>query len=309
VNHTAATILCFAVAAAVDRSGFAQQPLRVGVDLVHFAVVVTDRQGTPITGLTAADFEVLERGKPQQVRFFAAGDTAVSPPLHLGFLLDASGSMESDIREVRSAAIKFLNQNDHAVDVTLVDFDTEVRVARYGADDYPRLIERIRMRKPGGYTAFYDALGVYLRSASAQEGHKILVAYTDGGDTRSTTNVGEVVDLLKISDVTMYALGYLRGHSSSGRNSAQMELQRFSAMTGGQAFFPSGPKELDALYEKIRKEIEARYMLGYTSSDERTDGSWRPVEIKMKRADLKGAKLRTRPGYYARLVPGSGAPR
>jgi Ca-activated chloride channel homolog len=286
-----------------------QQPIRVGIDLVHFAVVVTDRQGAPITGLTADDFEVLERGKPQRLKFFSATDTAIAPPLHLGFLLDASGSMEKDIRDVRTAAIKFLNQNEHAVDVTLVDFDTEVRLARYAADDFPTLIERIRMRKPGGYTAFYDALGVYLHRASDQDGQKILVVYTDGGDTRSTISASEVSELLKISDVTMYALGYLQGHTSSSRMNAQMELQRFSAMTGGQAFFPTGPKDLDGMYEKIQKEIAARYVLGYTSSDEKSDGTWRPVEIKLKRSDLKGAKLRTRPGYFARLVPGSAASR
>jgi VWFA-related protein len=277
----------------------AEQPLRIGVELVNFGVVVTDRRGVPITGLTAEDFEVTERGKPQAIQFFSAGDPAIAPPLHLGFLLDASGSMEKDLRDVRTAAIKFLSQNEHAVDTTLVDFDTEVRVTRFGANDYPRLIEAIRMRKAAGMTALYDALAVYLRGASVQDGQKILVAYTDGGDTRSSINAGDVVNLLKASDVTLYALGYLEHQSSSGRNAAQMELQRFSAMTGGQAFFPSSLKELDAMYDKIIREMSARYILGYTSSDTRADGAWRPVEIKLKRADLKGVKIRTRPGYFA----------
>ena len=282
----------------------AQQPIRVDVELVHFGVTVTDRRGAPIAGLTADDFEVLERGKPQRVKFFTAGDAAISPPLHLGFLLDTSGSMERDISDVRTAAIKFLNKADYAVDVTLVDFDTEVRVARYSGDSYPRLIERIRMRKPGGYTALYDALAVYLRAASTQDGQKILVAYTDGGDTRSTSNRGDIIDLLKSSDITMYSLGYLEHQSSSVRNQSQMELERFSGMTGGRAFFPTGLKQLDELYDKILDEISARYTLGYTSTDDRADGTWRPVEIRLKRPDIKGAKLRTRPGYYARLSPG-----
>jgi Ca-activated chloride channel family protein len=282
-----------------------QRPIRVGIDLVHFGIVVTDRRGAPISGLTVDDFEVLERGKPQQVKFFAAGDAEPTLPLHLGFLLDASGSMEQDIRDVRTAAIKFLNQTEQAVDVTLVDFDTEVRVARYAADDFPTLIERIRMRKPGGYTAFYDALGIYLHRASSQTGQKILVVYTDGGDTRSTINAKDVTDLLKASDVTLYSLGYLQHQSSSVRASSQMELQRFAEMTGGQAFFPTSTKELDGLYEKILKEIAGRYTLGYTSSDERADGTWRPVEIKLKRQDLKGTKIRTRPGYYAAGTPGA----
>ena len=275
------------------------QTFRVGVDLVHFAVTVTDKQGQPITGLTEADFEVVERGRPQRIKFFAAGDAALAPPLRLGFLLDTSGSMNADMKDVRTAAIKFLNQNEHARDVTLVDFDTEVRVARYDADDYPRLIERIRGRKPDGYTALYDALGVYLDGASSLEGQKVLVAYTDGGDTRSAINAGEVADLLKASDVTMYMIGYLENQTSTVRNASRMEMMRFAALTGGQAFFPSSVKELDAMYEKIQREIAARYTIGYTSSDERADGAWRPVEVRLKRPELKSAKLRTRSGYFA----------
>jgi Ca-activated chloride channel homolog len=295
----AACLVCFAGIVCATWIIDAQRPIRVGVDLVHFGVSVIDKQGAPIDGLKVEDFEVLERGKPQHVKFFTAGEGDTSLPLHLGFLLDVSGSMEQDIRDVRTAAIKFLNQTEYAVDVTLVDFDTEIRVTRYASDDFPQLIERIRMRKAGGFTAFYDALAVYLRLASTQDGQKVLVVYTDGGDTRSSIHTGEVSDLLKVSDVTMYALGYLEHAASSSRSSAQMELSRFSAMTGGQAFFPSSVKELDSLYEKIRKEISARYTLGYTSSDERADGAWRPVEIKLRRPDLKGARIRTRPGYFA----------
>ena len=86
-----------------------QQTFRTTVDLVHFGVVVTDKQGSPITGLTADDFEIKEAGKPQTIKFFNAGDPDNAPPLHVGFLLDTSGSMEEDLKDVRTAAIKFLN--------------------------------------------------------------------------------------------------------------------------------------------------------------------------------------------------------
>jgi Ca-activated chloride channel homolog len=285
----------------------AQQPIRSGVDLVHFAVVVTDRQGTPITGLTLDDFEVREQGQVQQISFFAAGEPAMDLPLHLAFLLDASGSMDADMADVRTAAIKFLQHNDRVADVTLVDFDTEVRVARFHVDSFPRLIERIRMRKPGGYTAFYDAVAVYLRGAASQTGQKVMVVYTDGADNRSATRPAELVEMLKGSDVTMYALGYLQRQSSNVQRTAQLELQRFAAMTGGQAFFPTNLNQLDAIYDRIHDEIASRYTLGYTSKDPRTDGSWRPVEIRLTRDDLRGARVRTRPGYFAaaRPVPGS----
>jgi hypothetical protein len=53
------------------------------------------------------------------------------------------------------------------------------------------------------------------------------------------------------------------------------------------------------MYEEIQAEISARYNLGYSSTDEKADGAWRPVEIRLKRPDLRGAKVRTRSGYFA----------
>jgi VWFA-related protein len=282
-----------------------QQPIRSGIDLVHFSVVVTDKEGQPVQGLKAEDFELRERGKAQRISYFAAGDTAISPPLHLGLLLDNSGSMDPESRDVRTAVIKFLNQNAHAVDVTLVDFDTEVRMSRYGPNDYPRLIERIRGRRPDGWTAFYDALSAYLTGTFEQDGQKVLLVYTDGGDTRSSMRASEVMDMLKSCDVTVYVIGYLEHQSSTARNNAMMELQRFAAVTGGQALFPTSLKDVEKMYEKIQRELSARYTLGFTSTDEKADGTWRDVDIKLTRPDIKSAKIRTRSGYYAAFREGS----
>lgn len=291
-------VLSLSLLLAVAAAG-AQQTFRSAIDLVHFGVVVTDKQGSPITGLTADDFEIKESGKPQAIKFFAAGDPAAAPPLHVGFLLDASGSMEEDLKDVRTAAIKFLNAMDRAEDITLVDFDTEVRMARYSGSQYARLIERIRERKADGMTALYDAIGVYLSSTADQDGQKVLIMYTDGGDTRSALMMSEVLDLLRASDVTVYVVGYMEHQSSSGRMTQRAELTRFAAMTGGLALFPTSIKEVEKMYEKIEREISSRYNIGYTSTDERTDGTWRSVEIRLKRTDLKGVKLRTRDGYFA----------
>jgi len=206
--------------------------------------------------------------------------------------------MERDLRDARSAAVKFVNTLDQAADVTLVDFDTEVRVARFSPQDYPRLVERIRGRKPDGWTALYDAIGVYLNGAQQQEGQKVLVLYTDGGDTRSSLTFADMLDLCKASDVTVYAVGYME-HQGSGRMQQRAELERVSSLTGGQAYFPGVAKDLDGVFEKIREELAGRYALGYLSTDPRTDGAWRAVDIKLLRKDLKGVRLRTRSGYFA----------
>jgi Ca-activated chloride channel family protein len=277
----------------------AQQTFRSAVDLVHFGVSVVDKQGRPVIGLTKDDFEVYENGKKQAVQYFAVGDPDAAPPLHLGLLLDTSGSMADDLGDARSAAIKFVNTLHYAADVTLVDFDTEIRVARFQADAYERLVERIRMRKADGWTALYDAMGVYLNGAQDQDGQKVLVLYTDGGDTRSSISFHEALDLLKASDVTVYAVGYLEHQTSSGRTQQRMELDRFATLTGGQAYFPFAGKDLEATFDRIQQEIAARYSLGYVSTDNRQDGAWRPVEIRLRRSDMKGVRLRTRSGYFA----------
>jgi Ca-activated chloride channel family protein len=306
----AALGLSAACALAMLQTAAAQQRFKASIDLVQFSVVLTDKQGTPITGLKPEDFEIVEEGKPQTITYFTQGDPEDGDnlgevsPLHLGLTLDTSGSMERDIQDVRTAVIKFLNANNTAKDFTLVDFDTEIRVARYGFDEMERLIERIRRRKPDGWTALFDAVGVYLNGVGPLDGQKIMLLYTDGGDTRSELTFSDLLDLLKSSDVTLYAIGYLENQGSS-RIQSQNQLQRMAAITGGQAFFPASVKELDKLYDKIQREIAARYSLGYVSSDVRKDGAWRKVEVKLNRPDLKGAKLRTRTGYFAPYQPGS----
>jgi Ca-activated chloride channel family protein len=274
---------------------------RAGVDLVNVGVTVTDKKGRLVTGLRAEDFEVFEDGEKQTVRYFAAGDGGdrTGPELHLGLLLDVSESMAGDIRFTRTAAIKFLNTLVDAVDVTVVDFDTEVRAARYSQNEFARLIERIRQQKTTGMTALYDAIGVYLDGASSQTGRKIMLLYTDGGDTRSSLRMSELVDLLKASDVTVYAIGALEHQSSSAKERARSTLRMISETTGGQAFFPGSVKDLDQMYEKVLAEIRAQYTIGYLSTNEESDGAWRKIEIKLASKDARDLRLRSRKGYFA----------
>jgi VWFA-related protein len=291
-----AAVLCVALAVPAQ----AQTPtFKTTIDVVNFGVAVLDKQGGAIETLAQQDFEVLEDGKKQDIRYFSKGSDAALPmPLHIGLLFDVSGSMAEDLDLARGAAIKFLKRFPQAEDMTVVDFDTEVRLARYTQSDFPRLVERVRNRKADGWTALYDALGMYLDGAHQQEGQKVLVLYTDGGDTRSTMTFADTLTSLKVSDVTVYTIGFLQ-HQGSGRGDQQMKLQQIADTTGGQAFFPMSMKEIDKVYDKIVRELESRYMLGYVSTNPQTDGAWRPVEIKVTRPDLKGLKLRTRKGYFA----------
>ena len=286
----------------------AQEPLFTsGIDLVHLGVTVLGRDDKPVTELTEADFEVYEDGEPQEIRYFSRGlaTDAETMPMHLGVLLDGSGSMEEqDGIFAKTAAIKFLSTLTYAEDMTLVDFDTEVRVGRYGQADFPRLVERIRGRRPAGWTALYDALGVYLDGAFDQDGRKVLLLYTDGSDTRSRLPFNEAIDLLRASDVTMYAIGFQKYIPSGQRHLQRMRLEQLVATTGGRCYFPTDAEELDDIYEQITDELEARYSIGYVSSNPRTDGRWRKLEIKLKVSDRDFGRvtIRNREGYFAPYI-------
>jgi len=272
----------------------AQPTFQGGIDLATFGVTVLDRRNELVTDLAREEFEVLEDGRPQRVDLFARGDGERSPDMHVGLMLDASGSMAMDLKLARSAAIRFLNLLPEALDVTLVDFDTQVRITKYPQRDFPRLIERIRQRKPDGWTALYDALGTYLDGADQQEGRTVMVMYTDGGDTRSALRFDETLTLLKASRVTVYAIGLVE-HTGSARFDLQRKLQQLVEPTGGQAFFPATMKDVESAYDKVLAEIKGQYHLGYLSTKPATDGAWRRVEIKVKRP---GLKVRTRKGYF-----------
>ncbi|MGE3885339.1 MAG: VWA domain-containing protein [Vicinamibacterales bacterium] len=277
-----------------------QVVFRAGIDLVTFGVTVTDRRGNLVTDLGLDDFEIVEDGRRQEVRYFSpGGGEETLSRLHPGLMLDTSASMERDLSLARSAAIKFLNLLPQSEDITLVDFDTEVRVTRYPQRDFPRVVERIRNRKPEGWTALYDALGVYLDGASSQSGRPVLVMYTDGADSRSSLSYGETLELLRASHTTVYAVGLVE-HSGSLRMESRLRLQQMAETTGGQAFFPSRLEDLDATYRKVLDEIRAQYQLGYASTNAATDGQWRRVEVKVKRP---GVKVRTRKGYFAAYKP------
>jgi Ca-activated chloride channel family protein len=304
---SACALICFVsfvsfVVAAQQRGFAAQQPttFRTGVDLVNIGATVTDNKGNLVTGLVAEDFVVTEDGRPQTVRYFAGGDRSgpPAPEMHLGILLDVSESMGDDLGFTKTAAIKFLNTLTDAVDITVVDFDTHVRVSRYGQGDFARLIERIREQKARGNTALYDAVGMYVDGAHAQQGRKIMLLYTDG-DTRSAMRLGEMLDLLKASDVTVYVIGVLEHQTQSGKGTQRQVLQQIAEATGGQAFFPLSVKNLDSVYDKVLAEIRAQYTLGYVSTNDQADGKWRKVELKVNRKDGRDYRVRARQGYYA----------
>ena len=208
---------------------------------------------------------MFEDGKRQTIPVFTpTGEGEGAGPTHLGLMLDTSGSMEQDINLARSAAIKFLNLLPEAEDITLVDFDTEVRVTRYPQRDFARLVERIRMRKVDGWTALYDALGVYLDGADGTSGRSILVMYTDGARLALDDHVrrrDESPEGLADRRCTPWGWSSIRVRIAT---SCGCGSSRWSKRPAARRSFPRPLKDLDSSYEKVFERDQSAVLTSAT---------------------------------------------
>ena len=278
------------------------------VDMVSVAVAVTDDEGSFITDLEVSDFTVLEDGVRQEIRLFAAGlkeswiglppevKDEVSGRQVVGLMIDASGSMEADMRLVREAALKFLTNLPKTENLFVMDFDENIRLSRYSTDDQRLLSDRIYDVQAEGWTALYDAVGTFLERLYALDGKKTLVVFSDGVDSRSTLSMGEVLDMVKLSDATIHTIHF---GASQSRNSRTFENGRFlrqlSSETGGSYAFGDNLQQLDELYDKLLEELFSQYTLGYVSTNSKQNGKYRKIRVEVDREDVK---VRARRGYF-----------
>jgi hypothetical protein len=158
------------------------------------------------------------------------------PPLHLGFLLDLSGSMENEIRT--PAPPRSSSLAPWRTRWTSRSWTSTRRSARaLQPDDFPRLIERIRMRSPKGWTAFYDALATYLHGTAGRPGRRSLVVYTDGARHAQHVEPGTrcwTCSRRRTSPCT--PSGISKGTARRSALDQRQLLSRFADTTGGQAF-------------------------------------------------------------------------
>ncbi|HEX9726026.1 MAG TPA: VWA domain-containing protein, partial [Vicinamibacteria bacterium] len=162
--------------------------------------------------------------------------------------------------------------------------------------------EAIRSTKAQGATSLYEALYISLRSFSRQrDGDERLavVVLSDGNDTRSLVTFDDVRDLARKTDVLVYTIS-LRGQEDDLRKQkyadAKYELEKLSVETGGSSFAPAGIDDLAGVYERIAAELKSQYNIGYVSTNAKTDGSWRRLQVM---CDQEGTEVRSRVGYYA----------
>jgi Ca-activated chloride channel family protein len=274
----------------------------VGLELVNVTVTVRDDDGNIVSDLRAEDFVVTEDGREQALQLFAPASDPTEREeltLSLGMLFDTSESMRENLRFSQASAVRFLDGIPRARDLILIFFDRDIQISRYSSENQQGIFERILDTESQSYTALYDSVAVYLSRVVGTPGRKVLVIFSDGDDTISSVPPGEVIRLVRSTNVTIYPVAFTgdRRVGSKSAIRARAFLGALAKSSGGQVFRPSAYRELAEIYNRILDELGGQYVLGYVSDNPERDGEYRKLKVEV--GGRSGLKLRHRPGYNA----------
>ena len=273
--------------------------MRVDVNLVQVPMTVTDPLNRLVTGLEKQNFTVSDNNVPQTIKFFSSQDA----PITIGVVFDLSGSMASKFVRARKALTEFLRTSNPLDEFFVVGFNDRPSVIVDYTSDVDDVEARMVMLKPENRTALIDAvyLGIdHLRQARYDR--KALLILSDGGDNRSRYTENELQRVVRESGVQIYAIGIFDNYAPSTEEQLGPQLlKEICEMTGGRLFnVGSDTSDLQDIASRISAELRNEYVLGYTPSVVKRDGSWRKLKVRLTPPPgLPILTVHFREGYYA----------
>jgi VWFA-related protein len=296
--------------------------VKVNVNVVGLFFNVKDKHGALMPNLTKSDFDVLEDGKPQTIKYFAAESNL---PLTLGILIDSSGSQLRVLdmeKEVGGAFLRqILTDKDEAY---VIDFNIDASLIQDYTRDVHRLqaaLNKVKINTgfttgpipgagggpvptaPGSQrgTVLYDAVYLSAHDMLAKEvGRKAMILLTDGEDEGSQLKIQDAIEAAQRADAIVYVLlcadrGFY-GSFGMGGYTGEGEMRKLTEATGGRVINVGNKfDKLKEAFDQIAAELRSQYNLGYTSTNTVLDGSYRKLEVKSK----QNYKVQCRAGYYA----------
>jgi len=286
-----------------------EKPEVINVRRVRLPITVLDKRGQFVSGLAQTDFQILEDKVPQQIDSFTSEESN-NLPLYVAVLMDTSPSTAGKLKFEQESAMNFIQTvvRPRKDRVLFATFDDRVTL-RQDFTDRLELLDRavFAIKKTGEKTALYDAIWQFcdekMRSA---QGRRALVVITDGEDTYSRADINDAIDIAQRTETTLFAISTKAGLSSAvpGVESGQVkdrsdkDLDRLCDETGGMAFFTGDMLSLERSFSKIAKELRSQYLITYRPTNDRYDGSYRRVDVKLSNGH-ENLKLRTKRGYKA----------
>src|SRR5262245_21937090 len=279
--------------------------LRVEALEVQLPISILDKAGRPVDGLKQEHFQIFEDKVLQTIKTFRHEDI----PLSLALVIDNSGSMRNKRERVNSSALAFVRESNPEDETAIINFDDSAYLEQDFTGSIGDLIDSLENIDARGETALYDAL--YLASEKVmkdgKKDKKVLLVISDGEDNASKYGINKVIEALRQSKVTLYAIGLLEEDDQRGglfkkppSKKAKDDLLKFAEITGGRAYFPKSLDEVEDLVKGIAHDLRNHYTISYTPTNKNRDGSWRDVTVKINPPkNMPKITWQTKQGYYA----------
>jgi Ca-activated chloride channel homolog len=279
--------------------------VRVSTDLITVPAEVMDRTGRYIGNLRKDDFRIFENGVEQELAYFAS----VEQPFTVALLLDVSGSTQSQLQAIRTAANAFiqgLRPNDRLL---LISFDGKINVLTEAVTLAELRKKKLRLDALNDGTLLYETIDFVLNQRLAGiQGRKAVVLLTDGvdGGSRKALFKKNIRDATE-ANATIYTVRYntlpqlpqrlsqianpkARAHVEERMRKeylvAANYLQSLTDKTGGRLYNADSLVEVPQMFQTITDELGRQYSLGYYPKGHANPGDKRDIRVRLRLSNL-----------------------
>ncbi len=289
-----------------------QEGFKIGVEVNMVTVPVTVRKHGAgfMKGLPQNAFRVTEDGQQQEILTF----TQEAVPTRIAVVLDISGSVLSEWGTIKYATRKFTENLKDEDQFALVTFNTEIRLKMDWGHKHDRLDQVLGSIYCKDNTNLWDA--IYVVSNDVFTGikeKKAMIIMSDGLDNNSSVRYSEALDAAIRSEAAIYVVsktqavkesllyrmaraGYYDNLPQEVFAQADLALRKLAYETGGRVLYPNTFGQLDNIYAEVDEELRNQYTIGYVSTNQIKDGSYRRIQVLVDAPDITTS---ARPGYYA----------
>ena len=267
--------------------------IRIDTELVNLNVRIVDRNNRPVSNVTKNEIKVYEDNVLQTIDSF----TKAEVPTNYALVIDNSSSLRAQLDKVIEASKIIVSTNRPLDETSVIRFvsSDKIEITQDFTSNKAYVNEALdNLFIEGGQTAIIDA--VYLAAERVDSYEKsrdpndkkrrAIILVSDGEDRDSYYNEQQLFNLLRESDVQIYAIGFTSDLSKDGgfiskspKAKAEAFLKRLAEETGGKAYFPQSTAELDAIARDIAAELRTQYILSYYPTNPSRDGKFRSIKV------------------------------
>ncbi|MBI4166298.1 MAG: VWA domain-containing protein [Acidobacteria bacterium] len=268
--------------------------LTTSTNLVNVDVLVVDKDGNPISGLTKANFKLADEGVPQSISNFATGDA----PMTVCMLIEFSNTSWYILYTTLQYSYEFVRVIEPKDWVAVVTFDMNPTILTDFTQNRSEVLGALNLLRIPGFSEInlFDALAFTIDRMKDIQGRKAILAICTGWDTFSKLTYDQTLKLVRNSDTIIYPISILEfadlripgGLGISGAQ-ARAALTYIAKYSGGQAYFPRFVQDMPGIYGQISQQLRNQYSLGFIPSNNSRDGKFRKLKIEL--VDERGNPL------------------